>query len=92
MPANWGWNSRRSCTATALPCDFFHLESPVLRAGADASLVLFDWETVREMNDYDDPTVPPQGIEHVWIHGVPVLEAGALRVPEIFPGRILQRV
>ncbi|MCH8887912.1 MAG: hypothetical protein IIC13_15115 [SAR324 cluster bacterium] len=77
---------------TALPCDFFHLESPVLRAGADASLVLFDWETVREMNDYDDPTVPPQGIGHVWIHGVPVLEAGALRVPEIFPGRILQRV
>ena len=40
----------------------------------------------------DDPTVPPQGIENVWIHGVPVLEAGALRVPETFPGRILRRV
>ena len=77
---------------TALPAAFFHLESPVLRPGADASVVLFDFDTVREMNDYDDPTTPPEGIAHVWIHGVPVLEDGRLRVPDPFPGRILTTV
>ena len=75
---------------TAMPCAFFRLDNPVLRSGADASLVLFDWDTVREMNDYDDPYIPPQGIDFVWVHGVPVLENAEIRVPDPFPGRILQ--
>lgn len=77
---------------TAMPAAFFHLESPVLSPGADASLVLFDWDNVQEMNDYDNPFTPPQGIDNVWIHGVPVLEDGQLQVPDPFPGRILKTV
>ncbi|MCH8842035.1 MAG: hypothetical protein IID61_03565 [SAR324 cluster bacterium] len=77
---------------TVMPCAFFHLESPLLRPGADASLVLFDPETVREMNDYDDPYIPPQGIGHVWIHGVPVLQEAEIKVPDPYPGRILRTV
>lgn len=73
-----------------LPCRFLRLDDPVLRPGADASLVLFDWDTVTERNDYLEPLVPPQGIEAVWIHGIPVLDGGELRVPIPFPGRILR--
>lgn len=77
---------------TAMPAAFFHIEDPTLRPGADASVVLFDWERVRERNTYEDPYIPPDGIEYVWVHGVPVLERGELRVPEPFPGRVLQTV
>lgn len=73
-----------------LPCRFLHLPDPVLRPGADASLVLFDAEAVRENNDYLDPLVPPTGIDAVWVHGALVLDHGALRSPRPLPGRILQ--
>ncbi|MBL0277742.1 MAG: hypothetical protein IPQ24_16965 [Anaeromyxobacter sp.] len=73
-----------------LPCRFLHLPDPVLRPGADASLVLFDAEAVRENNDYLDPLVPPTGIDAVWVHGALVLDHGVLRSPWPLPGRILQ--
>jgi N-acyl-D-amino-acid deacylase len=72
-----------------LPCRFLRLPDPVLREGADASVVLFDPETVGERNDYLDPLVLPRGIDRVWIHGVSVLEEGRLVRPEPFPGRLL---
>ena len=72
-----------------LPCRFLRLPDPVLRPGADASLVLFDPEEVRERNDYDSPLVPPAGIDMVWIHGELVLDHGRLLVPRPFPGRVL---
>ncbi len=73
-----------------LPCRFLRLPDPVLREGADASLVLLDPERVRERNDYLDPLVPPEGIDAVWIHGVRVLDGGRLVAPpRPFPGRIL---
>ena len=75
---------------TAMPCAFLRLPSPVLRPGADASLVLFDWPRVRERNDYENPTVPPEGIERVWVHGSLLLERGTFHVPATFPGRILR--
>jgi N-acyl-D-amino-acid deacylase len=72
-----------------LPCRFLGLPDPVLRAGADASLVLLDAEDVRENNDYLDPLAPNSGIEAVWIHGHQVLDQGRLQAPRPFPGRIL---
>lgn len=74
---------------STLPCRFLRLESPVLAPGADASLVLFDWDTVRERNDYLNPLLPPHGIDAVWVHGHLVLDHGAFHPPEEFPGRIL---
>ncbi len=74
---------------STLPCEFLRLPSPVLRVGADASLVLFDWSRVRERNDYLDPLVPPEGIEGVWIHGHRVLYRGRFDVPSPFPGQTL---
>ncbi len=72
-----------------LPCRFLNLPDPVLRVGADASLVLFDPETVGERNDYRDPSTRPVGIDMVWVHGQLVLDHGHLIVPPAFPGRTL---
>ena len=44
-----------------LPCRFLNLPDPVLRVGADASLVLFDAARVRERNDYMSPEIRPRG-------------------------------
>ena len=72
-----------------LPCRFLNLPDPTLRAGADASLVLFDAAAVGERNDYLDPSIPPVGIDMVWVHGELVLDHGHLIVPTAFPGRTL---
>jgi N-acyl-D-amino-acid deacylase len=72
-----------------LPCRFLNLPDPTLRAGADASLVLFDPDAVAERSTYLDPLLRPIGIDMVWIHGELVLDDGALIVPHPFPGRVL---
>ncbi len=74
---------------STLPCRFLGLEDPVLVPGADASLVLFNWNAVRERNDYLQPLVPSEGIDIVWVHGERVLDHGAVRAPTRYPGRIL---
>jgi N-acyl-D-amino-acid deacylase len=73
----------------SLPCRFLNLNDPTLRAGADASLTLFDPATVSERNDYMNPDIRPEGIDRVWIHGALVLDHGALIAPRPFPGRAL---
>ncbi len=72
-----------------MPCEFMGLPSPVLREGADASLVLFDWDRVCERNSFDDPLVPPDGIDAVWVHGELVQHEGCILPPRAFPGRHL---
>ena len=72
-----------------LPCDFMGLPSPVLRTGADASLVLFDWDGVTDRNSYEDPLVPPDGIDAVWVHGDLVHHEGRIHPPAAFAGRHL---
>ena len=74
---------------STLPCRFLGLEDPVLLAGADASLVLFDADTVCERNDYLNPLKLPHGIDSVWIHGQLMLSKGQLHHPALLPGRTL---
>jgi N-acyl-D-amino-acid deacylase len=74
---------------STLPCRFLRLPDPTLKIGADASLVLFDPDVVRERNDYSNPLIPPDGIDFVWVHGELVLALGKLIKPRRFPGRIL---
>ena len=60
--ARWGSRSSRWCSAwRRCPAASSTCPIPVLRAGADASLVLFDAERVRERNDYLNPEVRPEG-------------------------------
>ena len=72
-----------------LPCEFMGLPSPVLREGADASLVLLDWDRVTERNSYDDPLVLPDGIDATWVHGDLVQHEGRIHAPAAFGGRHL---
>ena len=72
-----------------LPCEFMGLASPILRAGADASLVLFDWKTVSECNSFEEPLVHPQGIDAVWVHGELVQFEQRIGVLSRFGGRHL---
>jgi N-acyl-D-amino-acid deacylase len=46
--------------------------------GGPADLVLFDPATVIDRSTYEDPRLPPIGIERVWVAGRPVVEGGAL--------------
>ena len=69
-----------------LPCEFMGLPSPVLREGADASLVLFDWDSVTERNSYEDPLLLPEGIDATWVHGELVQHEGRIHPPAEFGG------
>ena len=50
-----------------------------LQAGADADLVVFDPERIIDMATYREPTIPPAGIKHVLVNGVPVVSDGRLQ-------------
>ena len=76
---------------SVLPCRFLGLADPTLRPGADASLVLLDWDTVGETNSYLEPLLPPRGIEKVWVHGILVKDGDRLIRPRQMPGRALLR-
>lgn len=47
-----------------------------LRPGADADIVVFDPQTIRDRGTYSDPARSPVGIQHVIVNGVPVLRDG----------------
>lgn len=41
----------------------------LIREGMDADLVLFDPETIRNVNTYLEPETPPEGVKQVWVLG-----------------------
>jgi cytosine/adenosine deaminase-related metal-dependent hydrolase len=57
-----------------------------IRVGADADLVVFDPATVIDRATYRESTLPPAGIEAVFVGGVPVVRAGTVQ-DGVFPGR-----
>jgi N-acyl-D-amino-acid deacylase len=78
---------------SGFPAERFGLQDRgVLRPGAYADVVVFDPETVADRATYDDPHQFPAGIDHVWVNGVPVVEAGgpAPALPTPRPGRWLR--
>lgn len=55
---------------TALPAERLGLKNKgTLRAGADADLVIFDPKTIRDCATFSEPTLPPEGIDAVFISG-----------------------
>jgi len=62
----------------------------VLRTGMKADIVVFDPETVRDVSTYDDPHHFSEGVSHVIVNGVPVLQDGVMTGK--LPGRVLRRV
>ena len=57
-----------------------------IRLGADADLVILDPETVMDRATYKEPTLPPEGIRHVLVNGVPVVRESGLQ-EGVTPGR-----
>jgi N-acyl-D-amino-acid deacylase len=75
---------------TSLPADQIGLgDRGRLARGKRADLVVFDAAKVRDTATFDDPHRYPEGIAHVLVNGVPVVErcvhTGAR------PGRVLRR-
>jgi N-acyl-D-amino-acid deacylase len=74
--------------AQALGCE----QKGRLAPGADADLVVLDWDRLRESAAFPgmgDPDAPPQGVTHVFVNGVLEIENGR-RLPGVNSGRILQ--
>ena len=57
-----------------------------LRVGADADVTVFDAAQIVDRSTYRAPGVPPIGIQHVIVNGVPVVAMGQL-VEGVLPGQ-----
>jgi dihydroorotase len=57
-----------------------------VRVGADADLVAFDPDRVIDRATYAEPALPPEGMLHVLVNGVPVVADGELQ-HGVAPGR-----
>jgi dihydroorotase len=60
-----------------------------LRSGADADMTIFDAARVIDRSTYREPGLPPTGIKHVIVNGVPVVADEKL-VDGVAPGRAIK--
>jgi N-acyl-D-amino-acid deacylase len=60
----------------------------LLRPGLVADVVVFDPQRIRDRATYEDSSLYSEGVEHVIVNGVPVLESG--RMTGERPGRALR--
>jgi N-acyl-D-amino-acid deacylase len=75
---------------TSLPADQIGLgDRGRLARGKKADLVVFDAARVRDTATFDDPHRYPEGVVHVLVNGVPVVERGAHTGAR--PGRALRQ-
>jgi N-acyl-D-amino-acid deacylase len=75
---------------TSMPANHFGLrDRGVLRAGALADVVVFDYDGLEEVSTVEQPLAYARGVEHVLVNGVPVVDAG--RHTGARPGRNLLR-
>jgi dihydroorotase len=49
-----------------------------LQVGADADIVIFDPDRIRDNATYAEPSLPPDGIRYVLVNGVPVVTNGSV--------------
>jgi N-acyl-D-amino-acid deacylase len=77
-------------SSTALPARIMSLnDRGHIREGFAADLVVFDLATIRDKATFFEPHQHSEGIEHVFINGVAVVDNGKLT--HATPGRILTR-
>lgn len=64
---------------TALPARRLGLRNKGhLGAGADGDITIFDYDAIRDRATFEDPALPPEGIEMVFIGGEVVLKDGII--------------
>lgn len=75
---------------TALPAEILGLtDRGTLRPGQRADIVILDPDRIRDRATYARPHRHSEGVLHLLVNGVPVLEDG--RFTGAFPGRVLTR-
>ena len=75
---------------TALPAQTLGLpDIGTLKVGAPGDITSFDYETIEDCTTFQTPSVKPQGIEHVFVGGKPVLLDGRQTTER--PGRFLTK-
>ncbi len=60
-----------------------------LRVGADADVTVFDAAQIIDRSTYREPGLPPLGIQHVIVNGVPVVAKGQV-VEGVAPGQAVR--
>ena len=60
-----------------------------LRIGADADITVFDAAQIIDRSTYREPDLPPNGIHHVIVNGVPVVAMGNV-VEGVAPGQAVR--
>lgn len=64
---------------TALPANTFGIfQRGVLREGAFADIVIFDYKQIRDRATFDKPFLKPEGIHYVFVNGIPAVWEGRL--------------
>lgn len=64
---------------TGFPASRFGLKNRgVIREGAAADIVIFDYSKIRDLADYSNPRQYPVGIKDIFVNGVRTMENGAL--------------
>ena len=77
---------------TLMPAQLLEARVPAMRqkgrisAGADADITIFDAATVIDRSTYREPSLPPVGIQHVLVNGVPVV-VNSRAVEGVAPGK-----
>lgn len=75
---------------TAMPAAKLGLSHKgTLRSGADADIVIFSLEDIRDLATFDRPNAPPEGLDYVIVNGEVALEHG--RVVRSDLGRALRK-
>jgi N-acyl-D-amino-acid deacylase len=64
----------------------------ILREGSYADVVIFEADTIRDKATYENPHLYADGVEHVLVNGVPIIQAGQAvkKLPKPLPGRALR--
>ncbi len=76
--------------ATSMPAKRMKInDRGIIREGAWADLVVFDFNEIREVGDYLEPRKPPKGIKYVIVNGVIVVENG--KHTGKLPGKVIRR-
>lgn len=65
---------------TALPAALMGLGDQIgaLKPGYAGDVVVFDWNTVADVSTYQQPMLPPKGIDRVFVNGQPALISGTV--------------
>lgn len=78
--------------ATLMPAEFFGLKNKGwIGQGSDADIVIFDPITIKDNATFPglgDPMAAPDGIDYVFVNGVPIMDGGKL-MKDLKPGKML---